>query len=659
MKKKIEHILQVGRDNPRARAIAVVLLALMLVFIVWLIIQADRASSAIGGSSSLPSVSLDNATRGYSSEQYLKTQLLANRRLEQEAAQNGQSYVAVPIDNASFSEPQGRSAQNIIQQLLAHPNTRARLLAYQDQFTAGSLSPSLFAAQLLQAVRDKKLTPTQARDILQANGLSPDLLRDAQVADGSGSTKDYVNQLANTPILDSPNQLLAEAEKSGESPQSFLTALRLNPGYSKLSKQQKDAIKTAFSQLQKDCPSGVTTVTSAACAGDRAALAMALNAVPSPDSIAAVQQALSTSSQSGTSQQSQAVLSAALAKMVRDGELPASTAKDILSHFNNNAEAAAEIQAMGGASQDSAPQTLIQQEQEQVRQAQALQDKQQQEAAAAQQKAAQDQYVDTLKAAMLAQENEIVKSWTPVRQQVVIGDQESGDNGSGMGVNGMSGTMSSLQGTPLLTMGSILFAQLDTGVNTDYPDTHVMATIIDGPLKGSKLMGELKSSPNVNADRVELSFDTMLIKGQNNVTPISAVAIDPNNARLAMASDVDHHYISRYGSLFAASFLQGYSQSLQQEGSVTYPTIFGPEQVFTKTLSPLNRVAMGLGQVGTNLSNSVMNNFNRPTTVTLDAGIGIGILFTKSVPTQMQARAQQQVALAQAAQTKEKAKTTA
>ena len=42
---------------------------------------------------------------------------------------------------------------------------------------------------------------------------------------------------------------------------------------------------------------------------------------------------------------------------------------------------------------------------------------------------------------------------------------------------------------------------------------------------------------------------------------IDAFAIDLATARTALASDVDHHALERWGSLLAASFLEGYGNA--------------------------------------------------------------------------------------------------
>ena len=58
-----------------------------------------------------------------------------------------------------------------------------------------------------------------------------------------------------------------------------------------------------------------------------------------------------------------------------------------------------------------------------------------------------------------------------------------------------------------------------------------------------------------------LNFSLLSIPQIINSVSISAVAIDPYTAHTALSGDVNNHYLLRYGSLFASSFLQGYAQA--------------------------------------------------------------------------------------------------
>ncbi len=176
---------------------------------------------------------------------------------------------------------------------------------------------------------------------------------------------------------------------------------------------------------------------------------------------------------------------------------------------------------------------------------------------------------------------------------------------------------------PMIKAGTIMFAVLDTALNSDEPGP-VMATMVSGKFKGAKLMGNLKLVPS--GKRVMLTFTSMIRDDWPENVKISAVAINPDTARTAVASDVNNHYLMRFGSIFAANFLAGYGQAISQEGS-TITTSSGTSTTTKPNLSGADKALAALGQVGTAMSQIAGKWMNTPPTVKVDAGVGLGILF--------------------------------
>jgi len=181
---------------------------------------------------------------------------------------------------------------------------------------------------------------------------------------------------------------------------------------------------------------------------------------------------------------------------------------------------------------------------------------------------------------------------------------------------------------PLIKAGTIYFGVLETAVDSDYPDTPVMVTIVEGPFKGARMLGKLALAQGQN--KLSLNFVLMDKEDWLKSKTISAYAIDPDTARTVMASSVDNHYLKRYGSLFAASFLTGYANAIETSGSSGTTGIFGTTSTHPN-LSPVNRFAVALGQVGTAFSNVVQGYVNTPATVKIDSGVAVGILFVSDV----------------------------
>jgi len=250
------------------------------------------------------------------------------------------------------------------------------------------------------------------------------------------------------------------------------------------------------------------------------------------------------------------------------------------------------------------------------------------------------QRVQQLQAAMASQAQSLLTNWQQGpkmahfegKAETSIGSKSRAGSvvGSNLGLNGAanSGTASQPEVPPLIKSGTIAFGVLETAVDSDYPDTPVMVSIVNGPLKGATLIGKLSLAQGQS--KVSLQFIMMNRDDWMKSKTVSAYAIDPDTARTVMATSVDNHYLKRYGSLFAASFLSGYSSAIQSAGSSGTTGIFGTSTV-NPNLSPGNRFAVALGQVGTAFTNVVQGYVNTPATVKIDAGVGLGILFISDV----------------------------
>lgn len=245
------------------------------------------------------------------------------------------------------------------------------------------------------------------------------------------------------------------------------------------------------------------------------------------------------------------------------------------------------------------------------------------------------QRIQALRDAMSNQASSLItNAWAAPTMSHLEGNSSPEKPGEG---TGSGGTLpGAIAGAPseklpkkpaLIKSGQIYFAVLDTAVDSDYPDTPVMATIIEGKFKGAKLLGKLNLAQG--QDKVSLNFTQMDQEDWPSAKTISAYAIDPDTARTVMASEVDHHYLSRWGLMMASSFVQGYSTAITNAGTST-TGIFGTSTDHPE-LSPGSKIAVGIGQIGTNLNEIAMENMNRPTTVKIYAGVGLGILFASEV----------------------------
>ena len=246
--------------------------------------------------------------------------------------------------------------------------------------------------------------------------------------------------------------------------------------------------------------------------------------------------------------------------------------------------------------------------------------------------------------AMMAAANQAMQQWRVVPQQShaegSVKDEEKRQKGqnasnemqlrSGPATITASGNNS--RGSVVIKTGDILFAVIDTSVNSDEPGP-ILATIVSGKLQGSKLIGSFNLPPT--ADKMVVTFNTLSILGADNTVGITAFAIDPNTARTALSSQTDHHYLSRYGSLFASTFLEGFGNAFQSANTTI--SIAGTGGTTDTTVqsgigrSTLDNAVIGLATLGRAWGQVAAQNMNRPTTVQLYAGTGVGILFTQTL----------------------------
>lgn len=230
-----------------------------------------------------------------------------------------------------------------------------------------------------------------------------------------------------------------------------------------------------------------------------------------------------------------------------------------------------------------------------------------------------------LQQAMASQASDLLASWTPPPTQsfVLVPDEKTL-----VEKKGTSLTSDSLRRKgPVIKAGTVLFGVLDTGINSDQ-DSPILATIIQGELKGARLIGNFVRRD----EKVLISFRTINIPTVKNSIGVNAVAIDPEEARTALASRVDNHYLLRYGTLFASSFLSGLSSAIIQSGSsVATNANTGIVIQNTQRLNTGEKALVALGNVGQQYASVLGRNFTKPPTVFVDAGVGIGVLLMQDL----------------------------
>ena len=184
---------------------------------------------------------------------------------------------------------------------------------------------------------------------------------------------------------------------------------------------------------------------------------------------------------------------------------------------------------------------------------------------------------------------------------------------------------STRSGASFVRAGTIVPAVLLTPINSDVPGP-VVAQIVSGPLAGARVLGNFQATEK----QVVVRFETLSMPGQPRSFGINAYAVN-EGLGTGLATDVDNHYLRRYGLLLAAGFMEGYGRAISRSGTTTHVTDGGGIIVTQDDLSTDEIRKVALGQAGTTLAGEIAQRSNVPPTVKVEgkdgAGVPIGLLF--------------------------------
>nr|MCR4666941.1 DotG/IcmE/VirB10 family protein [Desulfovibrio sp.] len=172
---------------------------------------------------------------------------------------------------------------------------------------------------------------------------------------------------------------------------------------------------------------------------------------------------------------------------------------------------------------------------------------------------------------------------------------------------------------PPLSPGDMLHAVLLLSLNSDNAGP-VLAKVIRGPWAGSRLLGSFQGHEN----GLTLTF-TSLVSKTRGTHRILAYAVDPGTDRTSLASSIDHHYLERFATLMAASFLEGFGEAVRESGRSSYSSVYGHGSSIPH-YNPAEQFWIAAGKVGSHMAQHLGQNVHKKPTVTLESGIAIGVL---------------------------------
>lgn len=170
-------------------------------------------------------------------------------------------------------------------------------------------------------------------------------------------------------------------------------------------------------------------------------------------------------------------------------------------------------------------------------------------------------------------------------------------------------------------IGQILYGASVLRANSDAPGP-VVATVIGGEQSGGRFVGGFTKQ----GDGLVLLYTTFTdVEGRTY--PVTAYAVDPETASPSMASDVNNHYISRWGGLIASSFAAGFGSAVSAAGTTSIVSSSGDTiESSAPDYSMSDQAWIATGVIGEKLGEKAEKHFDTPSTVTLKPGVALGIL---------------------------------
>ncbi len=249
----------------------------------------------------------------------------------------------------------------------------------------------------------------------------------------------------------------------------------------------------------------------------------------------------------------------------------------------------------------------------------------------AQQRAAalaeQQARMEAMEGLMSAQAQAILGVWAPPTQTYVQGQAiEAPGAIPAVGDGTVGGLPAAGQGALIHKAGDIVFAIVETSVNSDQPGP-VLARIVSGPLAGSKALGSFKRQEKA----LYLEFSLLSVPDVPSSISMNAVAVDPETARTAVATGVNNRYLIKYGTLMASAFLEGMGDAvLTSLGTPNLTDDNGTIIASQVTATTRDQVIAGIGKVGQRIGQEIDQSDIQPL-VTLDSGTGVGLLFLQDL----------------------------
>lgn len=173
-----------------------------------------------------------------------------------------------------------------------------------------------------------------------------------------------------------------------------------------------------------------------------------------------------------------------------------------------------------------------------------------------------------------------------------------------------------------IAAGDLMYGEVIATVNSDTP-LPVLAEITTGPHKGARMRGTFESDPI--SGKLMVNFSQMT-KGDVTV-PVSAVAVDGFTADSAVRSGIERRYLQRYGTVFAATFIEGLAEGKAEPEKRILQNSDGDERVVEEKRTSEEALWNGIQKSVSAISGDLTASAPKGPKIYLHSGYPVGILF--------------------------------
>lgn len=177
----------------------------------------------------------------------------------------------------------------------------------------------------------------------------------------------------------------------------------------------------------------------------------------------------------------------------------------------------------------------------------------------------------------------------------------------------------------ILPAGTIEYGQLLIEANTDAPGP-VLAQIVSGPLRGSRVLGSFTSSD----EYLTLNFSQLVLDGISY--QVEAIAIDPGTTLPGMITEIDRKYFTRIVLPMAAEFVSGLADAISESGTTSVYISDSSVTQSTADKDQKQEIASGINKAGDKLSDILESEADKAKPMLrVAAGTPLGVLFVSPV----------------------------